>query len=380
MKIPIIIFSFIILLNNAFALKVREYEKKPKSFYNIGRIVSRYEKKKLVKNLRDFVLFTRPSRYPGTTGHKKAIPWLLKKLKDIGSSDELISVEIFTPDISKAIASYEDDFNKKIKLSFKTSDPIFNKWRAFTDNVQNSLKKFKGLKGSNLVWEKKGVGTSKEVLILGAHFDTIAYDSESTKVLANSIMPGADDNGTGVATLLAIIEILNKLEIEKTVRIIFFDFQELGFLGSLDYTNKHKYDLIKNVTAYINVEMLGNDTKLKDTEKKLKNYKAYIRPQNKSGHKKDLKIAENFVLAGKKSRSNIRFEIKPNGYANSDHINFWNINVPAVAFTQNIETDYNKSRHHTSNDFPEAINTKSFYEAYKFLAAAVISWSFDITR
>jgi hypothetical protein len=378
----IIKLTLIILLssNSLFALNIRKYEKTPKSFYNVGRIVGRYKRKKLVKNLRDFIQYTRPSRFPGSPGHTKSITWLKDKLKDIGSDENMYAVENFSPDVQTAILSYEDDFNKKIKPNFKTKDPNYKKWRAFTDNVQANLGKFKGLKGSNLIWEKKGSDNSDDVLILGAHYDTIAYDSQSLQILPNAIMPGADDNGTGIAILLGIIEILNKLEIKKTVRIIFFDFQELGFLGSLDYTKRHKDELVKNTSAFINIEMLGNDTRIKDTEKKLKNFKAYIRPQKDGGHVKDKIIAEKFVLAGKKSQSSMKFEIKPNGYDNSDHRNFWNINIPAVAFTQNIESDYNSSRHHTPNDFPEAINTKSFYEAYKFLAAAVISWSFDITR
>jgi hypothetical protein len=379
-RIIIITLIFLWTPHQATAFKLRKYEKKPKSFYNIGRLVSRFDRNKLVNNLRDFVYSTRPSRYPGSLGHKNSIPWLLTKLKSIGCNEEDVFLEKFSPDILFGINSYEDDFNKKIKPNFKKTSKEYKKWRAFTDSVKSSLKRLDGLSGTNLVWEKKGYSDSKEVLILGAHFDTIAYDQKTMKVLDKSIMPGADDNGTGVVTLLGIIEILNKFDLPKTIRVIFFDFQELGFLGSRAYIKKHREELLEKMVAYINVEMIGNDTKINDSEKRLKNYKTYIRKSNNTGHLADKKIAERLILAGRKSNSTMTFRLEPNGYANSDHSNFWKENIPAMAFSQNLETDYNKKRHHTSNDFPEAINTKSFYAAYKFLAAAVISWSFDITR
>jgi hypothetical protein len=381
MRFLIFIFSFILFNPCANAFVVKKYEKTPKSMSTISNIVSRYNQKKVMKNLRDFVSCCRPSRLPGTDGHKKSADWIVSKIKQIDTSGEsVLSIEEFDPDIDYAIEFYNNDFQTKVASRYQANSPEYKKWKGFTDSVLTTLKSFKGLKGKNIIWEKKGLLTPDEVIVIGAHYDTIVYNSKTFQVDPRADMPGADDNGTGVATLLSMIEILSELNLAKTVRIIFFDFQELAFLGSRAYVEKNQADLKKNMAAYLNVEMLGNDTKLFDKTKKLRNYKAYIRKTNDIGHAKDKKIAETIIQGGKQGGSAMKWDIMANSYDNSDHSNFWRKGLTAVAFTQDLENDYNSEKHHTSNDFAETVNQKSFYYAFRSLTSGVLGWNYDLIR
>jgi Zn-dependent M28 family amino/carboxypeptidase len=80
----------------------------------------------------------------------------------------------------------------------------------------------RGSSGVNVEAEIEG-GTSKnEVVVLGAHYDTDAYD------------PGADDNASGCAMLLELAGYLKNQSHDRTIVIAFFDFGSSRFAGSKD--------------------------------------------------------------------------------------------------------------------------------------------------
>lgn len=73
---------------------------------------------------------------------------------------------------------------------------------------------------NNIFVELKGVEIPGEVLIVGAHFDAVVG------------APGADDNGTGVAALLELARVLKDRPLKRTVRLVFFNLEEVGLIGS----------------------------------------------------------------------------------------------------------------------------------------------------
>jgi Zn-dependent M28 family amino/carboxypeptidase len=96
----------------------------------------------------------------------------------------------------------------------------------------------------NLIVEIPGKELPKEVLILSSHFD------------AAPKAPGADDDGTGVAALLEIARVLKDQPMRRTVRLIFFNLEEVGLKGSAEYVQAHHTDNEK-VIGMVSLEMLG---------------------------------------------------------------------------------------------------------------------------
>jgi aminopeptidase YwaD len=72
----------------------------------------------------------------------------------------------------------------------------------------------------NLSVDITGKETPGEVLIIGAHFDAVPGT------------PGADDNGTGTAALLELAHVLKDRPMKRTVRLVFFNLEEVGLVGS----------------------------------------------------------------------------------------------------------------------------------------------------
>lgn len=97
--------------------------------------------------------------------------------------------------------------------------------------------------GVNVVAEKPGTNSKAGTILLAAHYDTVIGSS------------GADDNASGVATVLEVARLLSKFPTTRTLKIVFFDLEEKGLLGSFAFTNKSE-DLT-NLQGAIVLDMVG---------------------------------------------------------------------------------------------------------------------------
>ena len=101
----------------------------------------------------------------------------------------------------------------------------------------------------NLILTLPGETAPDEVVLLTAHLDS--------KNAANPMdAPGANDDGTGVATLFEAARLLRRYRFERTVKIIWFTGEELGYLGSLAYVDDHPTD---DIVGVLNMDTGGWD-------------------------------------------------------------------------------------------------------------------------
>lgn len=308
----------------------------------------------------------------GMPGHEKAKNWLIKNIKgyDKKSSGKL-SVINFTPDAEEAKRFYQKDFDEKVEGKISKVHPDYQKWLKFTSYMKGIVDKYKSHEGTNIVWEKQGIDTSK-ILLITAHYDTISHDPTSLLITETKPMPGANFNASGVAVALALIKNLAQIDLNYSVQVVFLDWQGIGFLGSYEYAKLMK-DKAKNIMGVINLEMLGQDTSFMDKAKKTGNMSVYFRPED-----------ENFVKQlnkhGEKITSKITFEMKPQGFDNSDNVRFWEQGIIAATYSQNWEDDFNPKFYQTPQDTPETLNHETLYHAYQYLGGAVMGILLDITK
>ncbi len=85
-------------------------------------------------------------------------------------------------------------------------------------------------------------GTSDEVIVVGAHFDSVDN-------------PGADDNATGTALVLELARALSSFELERTVVYVAFDREEQGKVGSRAFVQERGEEVVFALTA----DMIGQD-------------------------------------------------------------------------------------------------------------------------
>jgi hypothetical protein len=371
------IFKLLFLLSISFTLNaftLLKHEMNPQTVSAVKSIVSKVTSKQLKEDLKLFLKKGQPGRMVGTLGHKTSYEYIVHRLQSFGvNSTTSVKTQIFSPDIEKVKSFYQQDFNKQIKNNLAPYTQSYKRWKSFTKSVLYSLDQLKAVKGKNIIWEKKGSEKPNEYLILGVHYDTIAFDPTTMKVQLDNKCPGADDNGSGVIIALKLAKILSAMNIKRSVRVVFFDFQELGFNGSKAFVKEY-FTPEEKWLGYINMEMLGHDSKYLDKNKKTGNMKLYIRDRSNSYFKEDMKFAMSFVKAGRQGTRVVDFKITPNSFNMSDHINFWPLGIPVIALTQDWENDLNP-RQHSKDDFFETLNFTTLYGNYKFIASAVVQWA-----
>jgi len=102
-----------------------------------------------------------------------------------------------------------------------------------------------GYKSSNIIATLPGKDLdSNAIFIISAHYDCTE----------DSI--GADDDGSGVAALLSIAEIMSNYSFNHTIKFITFSGEEVGTYGSLAYA-RDSYKRGDNIVAVIDVDMIG---------------------------------------------------------------------------------------------------------------------------
>lgn len=106
-----------------------------------------------------------------------------------------------------------------------------------------------GVACSNLWVELPGATRQDEIVLVGAHYDSVEGS------------PGANDNGTGVAALLALARRLKDVRAERTLRLVFFVNEEpphflTDEMGSAVHAAGCR-ERGENIVAMLSLETLG---------------------------------------------------------------------------------------------------------------------------
>ena len=117
----------------------------------------------------------------------------------------------------------------------------------------------------NLVGLIRGSDSSlrNEAVVLGAHFDHVGLGKP---VEGDSIYNGADDDASGVATVLAAARALAKDPPRRTVVVLLTSGEEFGVLGTQWYLERPSVPL-QSTVADLQVEMVGRPDTLVGTGK-----------------------------------------------------------------------------------------------------------------
>jgi len=83
----------------------------------------------------------------------------------------------------------------------------------------------------NIIVEIRGRTRPDEVLVFSGHFDAV------------TVAPGADDDGTGTVAMLEMARLLKDRPMQRTVRIIFFNLEEVGLVGSRAYVESIEHEI-----------------------------------------------------------------------------------------------------------------------------------------
>ncbi len=103
-------------------------------------------------------------------------------------------------------------------------------------------------------------GVAKPWVMLGAHYDHLGHGGRGSSLARageeTQVHPGADDNASGVAAVLAAAEQLKSGPRGRNVAFVLWSGEEAGLLGSAAFTAKPPLPL-DQLAAYFNFDMVG---------------------------------------------------------------------------------------------------------------------------
>ena len=159
------------------------------------------------------------------------------------ASDEMKGREIGTPENENA-AKYIADLFKENNLEYCTGNSYLVPFN------------YKGQTAYNVCGIKKG--KSEKTLGFSGHFDHIGV---SRKEGDDTIYNGADDDASGITTLVGIADYFKNKKPEFSMLFMAFNGEEKGMLGSTAISEDKNLDKIyKNLSALFNFEMVATES------------------------------------------------------------------------------------------------------------------------
>ena len=190
-----------------------------------------------------------------------------------------------------------------------------------------------------------------EYVILGAHIDHLGMGGASSrKPDTVAVHYGADDNASGIASILEIAEwIAAKGDNSRTVIVAAFAAEEMGLLGS-KYMAENLPVEPSAVNAMINLDMVG---RLKES-RELQAGGAGTSPSFRK------------IIYRNVDTLLYNLAITEEGYGPSDHSSFYGKDIPVLYFTTGAHPDY-----HTPFDSHDKINYSGLNEITTSIAGLV---------
>jgi len=168
--------------------------------------------------------------------------------------------------------------------------------------------------GTNLIASRGGADS--KFLIVSAHYDSI-----------RDTVAGADDDGSGVIAGLATAKALQGCQLDHGLRILAFDEEEDGLVGSRAYVSQlQSSGDLADMIGDVQLEMLGYHTK-QDGGFLL------VDCRSQEGDRPESKFLNDAVLNAI-ARGRLPLEPHDSCTGSSDHSPFWTAGKPAVVFSQ----------------------------------------------
>lgn len=229
--------------------------------------------------------------------------------------------------------------------------------RAFSDAGYKVTRQRFAVEGepcTNLEVAIPGSTTPDEIVVIGAHYDTIATT------------PGADDNASGIAVMLALARAFHTRSVERTLRFVAFANEEPGFfetdaMGSVIYAQA-LHAKGEHVVAMLSIESVGYYDDAAGSQD-------YPFPVNlfypdtgnfiaMVGNIASRDLVHD-VVGAFRARSQLPSEAGAlpewmPGVGWSDHWAFWQIDVPAVMVTDTAP--FRNPAYHRPTDTPDTLD------------------------
>ena len=167
----------------------------------------------------------------------------------------------------------------------------------------------------------------REVIVIGAHYDHVGRGNQTNSYGPfGHIHNGADDNASGTAALLELIEAFTALSPapRRTLLFAFWDAEEVGLLGSKHWVG-HPTRPLTDLRLVLNVDMLG---RLREGQLTVMGWRSAAGLRAR--------------LTAVNPRGDLHYLYTPTVIADSDHYPFYAAGIPSIHFDSGKHEDYHR--------------------------------------
>lgn len=250
---------------------------------------------------------------------------------------------------------------------------IKGQWEAIKHDIREEVYDALGDHATNLIVEKLGTKKPDDIVLLGAHYDTV------------STTPGADDNASAVAVMLEVSRLLKDHSGKRTARYVAFACEEapyfnLNSMGSQHHARqaRQRHDKIVGMLCLEMVGYFRDEMGSQEVPPGIPSFLHRFFPRRGNflaavGNLPSWKLVWSFRRGFKRGTRMPLFSIalpeKIHEIRLSDNSSFWDQGYPALMLT---DTSFLRNpNYHLETDTPETLDYRRMAEVTLGVAAAM---------
>lgn len=247
-------------------------------------------------------------------------------------SDARPGVFFISPSIAEKLFNKSAEELRKITLNSDEKNRIKPSTVTYKTEQKTEL-----VHTENVLGYLEGTDKKEELLVITAHYDHIGR-------VGDEINNGADDDGSGVSTVIELAEAFVKAKKEgngprRSILFMLVTGEEKGLLGS-EYYSENPIFPLENTVVNLNIDMIG---RIDPAHKENPNYVYLVGSDRLSTELHEISEKANKTFTQFDLDYTYNDEAHPDRiYYRSDHWNFAKNNIPVIFYFNGTHDDYHQ--------------------------------------
>ena len=210
---------------------------------------------------------------------------------------------------------------------------------------------------------------SGPIVLIGAHYDSVPET------------PGADDNASGIASMLSAARAFARLTPAPAVGFVAWNGEEDGLLGSIDFVARRRARADLAIAGVHVLEMVGYATRAPDSQRMpvsvpggptVGDFIGLLTNQQ-SNHLVELAASQAQAIVPELPVVGLKVHLGLEGWLpvlhRSDHSPFWKAKIPAMLWTDTAE--FRNPNYHAKTDTPDTLDYTFMRRVTQLVVATV---------
>ncbi len=280
--------------------------------------------------------------------------------------------EISGAGIMETVVHLQSFFTREFHTSYSFESAMYIHDEMEALGLQTSIQEFDvdGTTVVNVVSVLDAGIEANGTILIGAHYDSYNFFTDTMSEAENITAPGADDNGSGIGVMLELARVLSQaVPFSATIKFVAFGAEEMGYdhsggtKGSEAFV-KMEAEAGASYDAVFILDMVGYNATQEN--------RATLVCNDASA-----KLAQTTTEAAVQYGADLSLQTVSNeNYTYSDHASFWEAGYQSILLIEELDSSTGlpvNPYYHTSEDTAEKLSKELMTEVAKTVLATIIT-------